>query len=166
MGLPGIPELEDHRKVFDLLPAESELGMSLTSAYQLVPGAVHRGDHRPPSAGQVLQRRREPGGAVDEVRAKMHFGIEVVPLGDYADPRNVLELAIAAEKSGWEGLFVWDHLGYVWGAPAADPWVTLSAVAAHTRRLKLCAALRLCHAAALRYWLKRWPRSTCSARDG
>ncbi len=36
-GYPAIPELEDHRKVFDLLPAESELGMSLSAAYQLVP---------------------------------------------------------------------------------------------------------------------------------
>jgi 5-methyltetrahydrofolate--homocysteine methyltransferase len=36
-GYPAIPELEDHRKVFDLLPAEDELGMSLTAAYQLVP---------------------------------------------------------------------------------------------------------------------------------
>ncbi len=36
-GYPAIPELDDHRKVFDLLPAESELGMTLTPAYQLVP---------------------------------------------------------------------------------------------------------------------------------
>ena len=36
-GYPSIPDLQDHRKVFDLLPAEQELGMSLTSAYQLVP---------------------------------------------------------------------------------------------------------------------------------
>ncbi|GAB4554371.1 MAG: methionine synthase [Anaerolineales bacterium] len=36
-GYPAIPELEDHRKVFDLLPAESELGMSLSPAYQLIP---------------------------------------------------------------------------------------------------------------------------------
>jgi 5-methyltetrahydrofolate--homocysteine methyltransferase len=36
-GYPAIPELEDHRKVFDLLPAEKELGMSLTEAYQLIP---------------------------------------------------------------------------------------------------------------------------------
>jgi 5-methyltetrahydrofolate--homocysteine methyltransferase len=36
-GYPAIPELEDHAKVFQLLPAEKELGMSLTSAYQLVP---------------------------------------------------------------------------------------------------------------------------------
>ena len=36
-GYPSIPELQDHAKVFELLPAEQELGMSLTSAYQLVP---------------------------------------------------------------------------------------------------------------------------------
>ena len=36
-GYPAIPELEDHRKVFDLLPAERELGMLLTPAFQLVP---------------------------------------------------------------------------------------------------------------------------------
>jgi 5-methyltetrahydrofolate--homocysteine methyltransferase len=36
-GYPAIPDLEDHRKVFDLLPAEAELGMSLSPAYQLIP---------------------------------------------------------------------------------------------------------------------------------
>ena len=36
-GYPAIPDLDDHRIVFDLLPAEKDLGMSLTSAYQLVP---------------------------------------------------------------------------------------------------------------------------------
>ncbi len=36
-GYPAIPELADHRIVFDLLPAESALGMTLTSAFQLVP---------------------------------------------------------------------------------------------------------------------------------
>ena len=36
-GYPAIPELEDHRKVFDLLPVEKELGMQLSTAYQLIP---------------------------------------------------------------------------------------------------------------------------------
>jgi 5-methyltetrahydrofolate--homocysteine methyltransferase len=36
-GYPAIPELSDHKKVFELLPAEKELGMQLTDAYQLVP---------------------------------------------------------------------------------------------------------------------------------
>ncbi|MEJ5201707.1 MAG: methionine synthase [Anaerolineales bacterium] len=36
-GYPAIPDLKDHVEIFRLLPAETELGMSLTSAYQLVP---------------------------------------------------------------------------------------------------------------------------------
>jgi cobalamin-dependent methionine synthase I/methionine synthase I (cobalamin-dependent)/very-short-patch-repair endonuclease len=37
-GYPAIPELEDHPKVFQLLPsAEKELGISLSPAYQLIP---------------------------------------------------------------------------------------------------------------------------------
>jgi 5-methyltetrahydrofolate--homocysteine methyltransferase len=36
-GYPAIPELGDHAKVFALLPAEKELGMQLTEAYQLIP---------------------------------------------------------------------------------------------------------------------------------
>jgi 5-methyltetrahydrofolate--homocysteine methyltransferase len=37
-GYPAIPELEDHKKVFQLLPAvEKELGMLLSSANQLIP---------------------------------------------------------------------------------------------------------------------------------
>jgi 5-methyltetrahydrofolate--homocysteine methyltransferase len=36
-GYPAIPDLDDHQKVFDLLPAEKELAMTLTDAYQLVP---------------------------------------------------------------------------------------------------------------------------------
>ncbi len=37
-GYPAIPELEDHTKVIELLPAvTSDLGMSLSTAYQLIP---------------------------------------------------------------------------------------------------------------------------------
>ena len=36
-GYPACPDLADHVKVFQLLPAEKELGMILTAAYQLVP---------------------------------------------------------------------------------------------------------------------------------
>jgi 5-methyltetrahydrofolate--homocysteine methyltransferase len=36
-GFGALPDVEEHRKVFELLPAERELGMSLTSAGQLVP---------------------------------------------------------------------------------------------------------------------------------
>lgn len=36
-GYPSIPEIADHQKVFELLPARKEIGMDLTSANQLVP---------------------------------------------------------------------------------------------------------------------------------
>jgi 5-methyltetrahydrofolate--homocysteine methyltransferase len=37
-GYPAIPELEDHLKVFQLLPgATTELGITLSPAYQLIP---------------------------------------------------------------------------------------------------------------------------------
>jgi alkanesulfonate monooxygenase SsuD/methylene tetrahydromethanopterin reductase-like flavin-dependent oxidoreductase (luciferase family) len=65
------------------------------------------------------------------------FGIEVVPLGELADPRHIVQLAIAADISGWDVLAVWDHLGFVWGAASADPWVTLAAVAHATDRLRI-----------------------------
>jgi 5-methyltetrahydrofolate--homocysteine methyltransferase len=37
-GYPAIPELEDHKKIFELLPAVTQdLGMSLSPSYQLIP---------------------------------------------------------------------------------------------------------------------------------
>jgi 5-methyltetrahydrofolate--homocysteine methyltransferase len=36
-GYGACPDLEDHQQLFNLLPAESALGMELTSAYQLIP---------------------------------------------------------------------------------------------------------------------------------
>lgn len=67
----------------------------------------------------------------------MRYGLLVANVGTYSDPRNVVRLAQAAEHAGWEALLVWDHLGFVWGSPAADPWVTLAAVAVSTERLRL-----------------------------
>ena len=45
----------------------------------------------------------------------MHFGIEVVPFGEYSNPRKVMELALAAEAAGWEG-----YLAV--GPPALSVW--------------------------------------------
>jgi alkanesulfonate monooxygenase SsuD/methylene tetrahydromethanopterin reductase-like flavin-dependent oxidoreductase (luciferase family) len=67
----------------------------------------------------------------------MRYGIVTANLGEYADPRVAVRLARAAEAAGWEAFFIWDHLGFVRGVPSGDPWITLSAVAALTTRLKL-----------------------------
>ena len=71
----------------------------------------------------------------------MRYGIVMSNLDDYADPRLVIRLARLAEAAGWEAFFVWDHLGFAWGSPSSDPWISLSAVAVSTTRLKLGTAI-------------------------
>lgn len=71
----------------------------------------------------------------------MRFGICLANIGTYADPRAAVRVAQAAEANGWEGIFVWDHLAFVWGPPAADPWITLAAFATSTERLRLGTAV-------------------------
>ncbi|MCA9971691.1 MAG: TIGR03619 family F420-dependent LLM class oxidoreductase [Anaerolineales bacterium] len=65
----------------------------------------------------------------------MRYGIEIVPFGEFADPRAVVRLARAAEAAGWEAVWVWDHLSFPYGV--ADPWVMLAAVAASTSTIRL-----------------------------
>jgi alkanesulfonate monooxygenase SsuD/methylene tetrahydromethanopterin reductase-like flavin-dependent oxidoreductase (luciferase family) len=71
----------------------------------------------------------------------MQYAIDVAPLGEYADPRRIVELAVAAERAGWDGLSTWDVLAVGMGAPAADPFLALAAVASATERLRLIASV-------------------------
>lgn len=72
----------------------------------------------------------------------MRFGLQLCTLGAYADPRETVRAAVAAEEAGWEALLVWDHLAWASiGAPSADPWVTLGACAAATERILLGTAV-------------------------
>ena len=71
----------------------------------------------------------------------MRFAIDIAPLGALSDPRAIMRLALAAERSGWDGLSIWDGLGLSMGTSAADPFVTLAAVAARTERLRLITSI-------------------------
>jgi alkanesulfonate monooxygenase SsuD/methylene tetrahydromethanopterin reductase-like flavin-dependent oxidoreductase (luciferase family) len=65
-------------------------------------------------------------------------GIFVAPFDELVDPRDLAELAAAAEAGGWDGFFVWDHVSYPEPVRAvADPWVALAAVASVTSRLRI-----------------------------
>ena len=57
----------------------------------------------------------------------MKFGL-VMPKGD---ARAAANMAFAAEQSGWDGFFVWEP---VWGV---DAWVSLTAAAMRTERIRL-----------------------------
>lgn len=71
----------------------------------------------------------------------MQHGICLANIGSYADPKVGVRVAEAAEAAGWDGVFTWDHLAFVWGPPAADPWITLAAIAAATSRVRIGTAV-------------------------
>ena len=65
----------------------------------------------------------------------MKFGLEIVPIGYYSDPRKIVELAVIAEAAGWEGIWLWDMVFFPYGI--GDPWISLAAAANATNTLKL-----------------------------
>jgi probable F420-dependent oxidoreductase len=67
----------------------------------------------------------------------VRFGICLANIGTYSDPRVGVRVAEAAEAAGWDGVFIWDHLAFVWDAPAADPWITLASIASKTSRVRI-----------------------------
>jgi alkanesulfonate monooxygenase SsuD/methylene tetrahydromethanopterin reductase-like flavin-dependent oxidoreductase (luciferase family) len=65
-------------------------------------------------------------------------GIFVAPFEELSEPALVAELAARAERRGFDGFFVWDHVAYREPVKAlADPWVTLAAVAMRTERVRI-----------------------------
>jgi probable F420-dependent oxidoreductase len=71
----------------------------------------------------------------------VRYGICLANIGTYSNPRAAMEIAAVAEASGWDGIFVWDHLAFVWERPAADPWVVLAAIAATTEHIRVGTAV-------------------------
>lgn len=65
-------------------------------------------------------------------------GLFLAPFDELSDPLVLIDLAVRAEAGGWDGVFLWDHVAYRPPVRAvSDPWVALSAIAAHTERLRL-----------------------------
>jgi alkanesulfonate monooxygenase SsuD/methylene tetrahydromethanopterin reductase-like flavin-dependent oxidoreductase (luciferase family) len=71
----------------------------------------------------------------------MQHGLCLANIGSLSDPRTAARFAAVAEAAGWDGLFVWDHLGYVWDGPSGDPWILLAAAASATARIRLGTAV-------------------------
>jgi alkanesulfonate monooxygenase SsuD/methylene tetrahydromethanopterin reductase-like flavin-dependent oxidoreductase (luciferase family) len=69
----------------------------------------------------------------------MRHALYVAPFSELADPLAMVEVAVAAERSGWDGVFLWDH---IWRPPdrtaaVGDAWITLAAIATETSRLRI-----------------------------
>ena len=69
----------------------------------------------------------------------MLHALSLPPFGALSDPRVVVDIAVAAEETGWDAVFVWDHLlrPIEQATLIADPWVTMTAIAMKTSRVKI-----------------------------
>lgn len=68
----------------------------------------------------------------------LHCAIGLPNVGEYGDPLLLVDLACRAESCGWDGVFIWDHVAYrEQGWRVADPYVTISAIAAKTSRVRI-----------------------------
>ena len=67
----------------------------------------------------------------------MRHGIFLPPFGPFGDPAVLVELAVAAEGTGWDGFFLWDHLMHRVDGPYVDAWIALAAIAARTDRVRI-----------------------------
>ena len=107
---------------------------------------------RPPPLGRALRRRgcRRVGGhaaarrgglrsraAARRAPPVMRRGSSSRTSGRTPIRVTVADLAALAEGAGWEALLIWDHLGFVWGPPAGDPWIALAAASSRTSQLVL-----------------------------
>lgn len=66
----------------------------------------------------------------------MRLGLSI-PIMD--EPSSLVEMGVAAESNGWDGVFLWHHVVGMpdFPAPMADAWVVLGALAARTDRVRL-----------------------------
>lgn len=68
----------------------------------------------------------------------MHHGIHIPNFGPFGSARAIAALALTAERSGWDGVFIWDHVVRKEGDfRVVDPWIALAAAAVATERVRL-----------------------------
>ena len=65
----------------------------------------------------------------------MRFVVNCPP---HAEPAELVDPAVVAERAGWDAFLLWDHMVVDReGVVILDPWVTLGAIAARTDRIRL-----------------------------
>lgn len=67
----------------------------------------------------------------------MRHAVFVAPFAELAEPAAIVDLAQAAEESGWDAVFLWDHMIRIETDLVGDTFVSLTAIAAATRRIRI-----------------------------
>jgi alkanesulfonate monooxygenase SsuD/methylene tetrahydromethanopterin reductase-like flavin-dependent oxidoreductase (luciferase family) len=71
----------------------------------------------------------------------IRYAVGLPNVGEFGDPVRLRDLAVRAEESGWDGVYLWDHILFHepdW--PVANPTVTAAAVATATDRIRIMVA--------------------------
>jgi hypothetical protein len=74
----------------------------------------------------------------------LRYAVGLPNVGEFGDPKVLRELSILAEASGWDGVYLWDHVLYdepSWSV--ANPTVAAAAIASATSRIRLIIACAL-----------------------
>jgi alkanesulfonate monooxygenase SsuD/methylene tetrahydromethanopterin reductase-like flavin-dependent oxidoreductase (luciferase family) len=72
------------------------------------------------------------------------YAIGLPVVGAFGAVHTLVELAVAAQRHGWDGVYLWDHVLYHEpGWAVASPLVAASAIAAATDRLRVILAVNL-----------------------
>jgi alkanesulfonate monooxygenase SsuD/methylene tetrahydromethanopterin reductase-like flavin-dependent oxidoreductase (luciferase family) len=69
--------------------------------------------------------------------APIRCGVYVPNFGAFGDARALAETARAAERAGWDGFFLWDHIARPFATNVVDPWIALAAIAVATERIRI-----------------------------
>jgi alkanesulfonate monooxygenase SsuD/methylene tetrahydromethanopterin reductase-like flavin-dependent oxidoreductase (luciferase family) len=75
---------------------------------------------------------------------ELRYAVGLPTVGEFGDVRRLLDLAVAAERHGWDGVHLWDHVLYHrpdW--PVTSPVVAAAAIAAATSRMRILLTLAL-----------------------
>jgi len=70
----------------------------------------------------------------------MRYGISIENFGWFGDINLMLKFAVEAEKAGWDGFFLWDHLQIFppsEAMPFIDSWMALASIAVKTKKMRL-----------------------------
>lgn len=69
----------------------------------------------------------------------MQHALYLAPFAELSEPRALMEIGMAAEQNGWDGIFLWDHVLRPVDETThlGDAWISLAAIAAVTQRIRL-----------------------------
>ena len=68
----------------------------------------------------------------------LRYGLYVPNFGRSSEPSVLAEMALEAERSAWDGFFIWDHI-VEWDrrVPICDSFTALAAIAVKTKRIRI-----------------------------